>query len=244
MISRRWPSFSAPTVPHRTPTRYWRSAQLAEQLRRLGGVGTGREVQIGGDSAQHHVPHRSTHQVQLVTGRREALAEFLRDGGDVEGCGGWGGSGFGHDANEDSPRASPHPRGGATVATVPTWLGFIWTSPNTLIGLILGLFTFHVPRRSEGALIFDRLPARGLAALMPRVQPRRDDGGHRDHLGRARRPGACSGTNSTTSVSTACGDRCSCPCTSSWRSPTATGDIRWRSGRRSRRGNARRTINA
>jgi hypothetical protein len=50
---------------------------------------------------------------------------------------------------------------------VPTWLGFVWTSPNTLIGLILGLFTFHLPRLSDGALIFDRTPLRGLAALMP-----------------------------------------------------------------------------
>jgi hypothetical protein len=51
---------------------------------------------------------------------------------------------------------------------VPTWLGFIWTSPNTLLGLILGLGTFHVPRRSDGALMFDREPARGIAALLPR----------------------------------------------------------------------------
>lgn len=50
---------------------------------------------------------------------------------------------------------------------MPTWLGFIWTSPNTLIGLILGLCTFRVPRLADGALIFDRLPPRGLAALMP-----------------------------------------------------------------------------
>ncbi|HEY6566402.1 MAG TPA: hypothetical protein VI341_02695 [Actinomycetota bacterium] len=52
---------------------------------------------------------------------------------------------------------------------MPTWLGSIWTSPNTLLGLILGLFTFHAPRRSDGAVIFDGLPARGLAALMPRA---------------------------------------------------------------------------
>jgi hypothetical protein len=50
---------------------------------------------------------------------------------------------------------------------LPTWLGFIWTSPNTLLGLILGAFTFHVPRLADGALIFDRAPPRGLAALMP-----------------------------------------------------------------------------
>jgi hypothetical protein len=52
--------------------------------------------------------------------------------------------------------------------TVPTWLGFIWTLPNTLIGLVLGLLTFQRPRLADGALIFDRSP-RGLTALMPRL---------------------------------------------------------------------------
>lgn len=50
---------------------------------------------------------------------------------------------------------------------MPTWLGFIWTLPNTLIGLALGLCTFQAPR-VDGALIFDRAP-RGLTALMPRL---------------------------------------------------------------------------
>jgi hypothetical protein len=48
---------------------------------------------------------------------------------------------------------------------MPTWLGFIWTSPNTLLGLLLGALTFQKPRLSDGALIFDRAP-RGLTALM------------------------------------------------------------------------------
>jgi hypothetical protein len=51
------------------------------------------------------------------------------------------------------------------VNPMPTWLGFIWTSPNTLLGLLLGALTFQRPRLSEGALIFDRAP-RGLTALM------------------------------------------------------------------------------
>ncbi len=51
---------------------------------------------------------------------------------------------------------------------MPTWLGFIWTSPNTLIGLVVGLLTFQAPRLADGALIFDRRP-RGLTALMPRA---------------------------------------------------------------------------
>ena len=51
---------------------------------------------------------------------------------------------------------------------MPTWLGFIWTSPNTLIGLALGLLTFQRPTLRDGALIFDRAP-RGLTWLMPRL---------------------------------------------------------------------------
>jgi hypothetical protein len=51
---------------------------------------------------------------------------------------------------------------------MPTWLGFIWTLPNTLLGLVAGLLTFQRPRLTDGALIFDRTP-RGLTALMPRA---------------------------------------------------------------------------
>jgi hypothetical protein len=51
---------------------------------------------------------------------------------------------------------------------MPTWLGFAWTSPNTLLGLVIALFTFQLPRLADGALIFDRAP-RGLTALMPRL---------------------------------------------------------------------------
>ncbi|MGH2539680.1 MAG: hypothetical protein ACRDGK_04090 [Actinomycetota bacterium] len=48
---------------------------------------------------------------------------------------------------------------------MPTWLGFIWTSPNTLIGLVLGLLTFQVPTVRDGALIFDKAP-RGLTWVL------------------------------------------------------------------------------
>jgi len=51
---------------------------------------------------------------------------------------------------------------------VPTWLGFIWTLPNTLLGLGVGALTFQRPRPAEGALIFDRTP-RGVTALLPRA---------------------------------------------------------------------------
>jgi hypothetical protein len=51
---------------------------------------------------------------------------------------------------------------------MPTWLGFVWTSPNTLLGLLLGLLTFQVPRRAHGLVLFDRGP-RGLTWVMLRA---------------------------------------------------------------------------
>jgi hypothetical protein len=51
---------------------------------------------------------------------------------------------------------------------VPLWLGFAWTLPNTLIGVVLGLLTFQMPRVRHGLLLFDRHP-RGLTRLMPRL---------------------------------------------------------------------------
>ena len=51
---------------------------------------------------------------------------------------------------------------------VPTWLGFAWTLPNTLIGVLLGLLTFQVPRVADGALVYDRGP-RGLMWFMKRL---------------------------------------------------------------------------
>lgn len=51
---------------------------------------------------------------------------------------------------------------------MPIWLGFVWTLPNTLLGLLLGLFTFQVPRLEDGLVLFDR-QARGLTWIMPRL---------------------------------------------------------------------------
>jgi type II secretory pathway component PulF len=48
---------------------------------------------------------------------------------------------------------------------VPLWLGFVWTAPNTLLGLLLGLLTFQVPRLAHGLVVFDRHP-RGLTRLL------------------------------------------------------------------------------
>jgi hypothetical protein len=45
------------------------------------------------------------------------------------------------------------------------WLGFFWTLPNTLLGLLLGGLTFQAPRAQGGAIVFDRVP-RGLTRLL------------------------------------------------------------------------------
>ena len=46
-------------------------------------------------------------------------------------------------------------------------LGFAWTLPNTLVGLLLGALTFQRPRIHGGAIVFDRVP-RGITWLLPR----------------------------------------------------------------------------
>ncbi|HEX6581523.1 MAG TPA: hypothetical protein VF195_11710 [Actinomycetota bacterium] len=51
---------------------------------------------------------------------------------------------------------------------MPVWLGFLWTLPNTLLGLVLGAFTLQIPRLDHGVVIFDHA-ARGLTALLPRL---------------------------------------------------------------------------
>lgn len=50
---------------------------------------------------------------------------------------------------------------------MPIWLGFAWTLPNTLLGLLAGLLTFQRPRVAHGLLLFDRTP-RGLTRLLVR----------------------------------------------------------------------------
>jgi hypothetical protein len=44
-------------------------------------------------------------------------------------------------------------------------LGFAWTLPNTLLGLLLGLLTFQLPRAHGGAIVFDHVP-RGLTRIL------------------------------------------------------------------------------
>lgn len=49
-----------------------------------------------------------------------------------------------------------------------TALGFLWTLPNTAIGLLLGLLTFQRPRIAGGALVFDRGP-RGVTWILSKM---------------------------------------------------------------------------
>ena len=46
-----------------------------------------------------------------------------------------------------------------------TVLGFVWTLPNTALGVVAGLLTFQRPRVAHGLLLFDRTP-RGLTAFL------------------------------------------------------------------------------
>jgi hypothetical protein len=51
---------------------------------------------------------------------------------------------------------------------MPLWLGFVWTLPNTALGLLAGLLTFQRPSFREGLVLFDRRP-RGLTRVMLRA---------------------------------------------------------------------------
>lgn len=47
-------------------------------------------------------------------------------------------------------------------------IGFVWTLPNTLLGLALGVLTFQAPRVHGGAIVFDR-SARGVTWLLSKM---------------------------------------------------------------------------
>jgi hypothetical protein len=51
---------------------------------------------------------------------------------------------------------------------VLTALGFVWTLPNTLLGLVLGALTFQRPHLRGGAVVFDRGP-RGVTWILQRM---------------------------------------------------------------------------
>jgi hypothetical protein len=45
-------------------------------------------------------------------------------------------------------------------------LGFVWTLPNTVLGLLFGLLTFRLPRIDRGAILFDGPHPRGASFLI------------------------------------------------------------------------------
>jgi hypothetical protein len=47
-------------------------------------------------------------------------------------------------------------------------LGFVWSLPNTLLGLALGALTFQAPRIHGGVIVFDRR-ARGITWLLAKM---------------------------------------------------------------------------
>ena len=130
-----------------------------EHLRGLCRVSARGEVEIAHVPPQQQVADAPAHEVELVTGVGEKGTELDRQIGDIEGC---AGRMVGHDGTRIAGA------GRATVLCVPVWLGFIWTSPNTLIGLLAGLLTFQRPSVRAGLLLFDRTP-RGLTWLMLRA---------------------------------------------------------------------------
>ena len=44
-------------------------------------------------------------------------------------------------------------------------IGYVWASPNTLIGLVLGLLSFQIPRLVRGVLVYDG-PVRGFPWML------------------------------------------------------------------------------
>lgn len=48
----------------------------------------------------------------------------------------------------------------AVIRVVLRALAYAWTSPNTLLGLVLGVLAFQAPRATSGILVFDG-PVRG-----------------------------------------------------------------------------------
>ncbi len=49
---------------------------------------------------------------------------------------------------------------------MPAALGYLWTLPNTVLGLALGALTFQRPRVDLGVVLFDRAGPRGAAGLI------------------------------------------------------------------------------
>lgn len=48
-------------------------------------------------------------------------------------------------------------------------LAYVWASPNTLLGLLLGLLSFQRPRRGHGILVYDARP-RGFIWVLSKLK--------------------------------------------------------------------------
>lgn len=48
-------------------------------------------------------------------------------------------------------------------------IAYLWTSPNTVLGLVLGLLSLQTPRLQDGIVVFDRA-RRGFLALFSRTR--------------------------------------------------------------------------
>ena len=55
---------------------------------------------------------------------------------------------------------------------MPIWPGFLWTLPNTLLGLVLGILTFQKPRLHHGVVISIALPEGSRHCCRVSVAPR------------------------------------------------------------------------
>jgi hypothetical protein len=51
------------------------------------------------------------------------------------------------------------------VASLRRAIAYVWASPNTVLGLVLGLLSFQRPRVTEGVMLFDG-PPRGFTWLL------------------------------------------------------------------------------
>jgi hypothetical protein len=57
----------------------------------------------------------------------------------------------------------------APLALLKRTPGYVWASPNTVLGLLLGLLSFQVPRRAHGLVVFDG-PPRGFTWALGRFR--------------------------------------------------------------------------
>ena len=108
----------------------WRSRDVSAGSRRS-------RSPLVGCVAPHHEVADPRRPGKLVPGGLEAVAKLLRERVDLE---------RGH-GRPTLPPPSPQPC--AVRCARAHRLGFVWTSPNTLLGLLLGLFTFQAPRAAR-----------------------------------------------------------------------------------------------